>query len=68
MRSILYEFFPDGLYCWVKCASVCVSFYRDIIYALAQRLHLPLQVCLRELLATVHPDTGSVATTAPADA
>ena len=24
MRSILYEFFPDGLYCWVKCASVCI--------------------------------------------
>src|SRR5688572_26892979 len=24
MRSILYEFFPDGLYCWVKCPSACM--------------------------------------------
>jgi hypothetical protein len=24
MRSILCEFFPDGLYCWVKCASACI--------------------------------------------
>ena len=24
MRSILYEFFPDGLYGWVKYASACI--------------------------------------------
>jgi hypothetical protein len=29
MRAILYEFFPDGLYCWVKCASVCILLPRQ---------------------------------------
>jgi hypothetical protein len=24
MRAILCEFFPDGLYCWVKCASAYI--------------------------------------------
>src|SRR5215203_2781554 len=47
---------------------LCVSFCRDNIHAPAQRLHLPLQVCRRELLATAHPEAGSVATTAPAGA
>ena len=35
-----------------------VSFCRDNIHALAQRLHLPLQVCRRELLATAHPEAN----------
>jgi hypothetical protein len=45
---------------------LCVSFCRDNIHAPAQRLHLPLQVCRRELLATAHAEAESVATTAPA--
>jgi hypothetical protein len=24
LRSIRYEYFPDGLYCWVRCASACI--------------------------------------------
>jgi hypothetical protein len=45
-----------------------VSFCRDIIHAPAPRLHLSLQLCRRELLATAHPEAESVATTAPASA
>ena len=45
-----------------------VSFCRGNIDVFGQRLRLPLQVSLRELLATAHPEAGSVATTAPADA
>src|SRR5918994_2058216 len=41
---------------------------RDNIDALGKRLHLPLQVCRRELLATAYADTRSVATMAPAGA
>src|ERR687890_2639005 len=36
-----------------------VSFCRSNSDALGQRLHLPLQVCLRELLAPAHPEAGS---------
>jgi hypothetical protein len=41
-----------------------MSFCRGIIHAPAQRLHLPLQVCRRELLSTAFAEAGSVATTA----
>jgi hypothetical protein len=45
-----------------------VSFCRGNTDALGKRLHLPLQVCRRELLATAYADTRSVATMAPAGA
>ncbi len=45
-----------------------MSFCRGNIDALGKRLHLPLQVCRRELLATVYADTRSVATIVPAGA
>ena len=41
------------------------AFCRGNIDAPAKRQHLPLRVCRRELLATAHPDTESVATSAP---
>jgi hypothetical protein len=45
-----------------------MSFCQGIIHAPAQRLHLPLQGCRRQLLPTVYADTRSVATMAPAGA
>ena len=42
-----------------------IYFCRDHIHTPAQRLHLALRVCRRELLAMAHPDTESVATSAP---
>src|SRR5687767_13122443 len=45
-----------------------VSLCRGNIDVFDQRLHLPLQGCRRELLATAYADTQSVATTASAGA
>ena len=45
-----------------------VSSCRGNIDVFGQRLHLPLQVRRRELLATVYADTRSVATMAPTGA
>ena len=45
-----------------------VSFSRNDTETLGQRLHLPLQGCRRELLATAYADMRSAATMAPASA
>jgi hypothetical protein len=45
-----------------------VSLCRGNMHAPAQPLHLPLQVCRRELGATAHPGAKSIATTPPASA
>jgi hypothetical protein len=46
MRAILCEFFPDGLYCWVKCASACILPARTISMHVARNYIYPYRwVC-----------------------
>jgi hypothetical protein len=67
MRSILYEFFPDGLYCWVKCASALILLPGQHPRTCSATTSIPTGVSAGAARNGA-PEAGSVATMAPAEA
>src|SRR5215218_10202207 len=65
MRSILYGFFPDGLYCWVKCASACILLPGQYPCTCPATTSTPTGVSAGAARNTAHPEAESVATIAP---
>jgi hypothetical protein len=68
MRSILYKFFPDRLYGWVKCASACILLPGQYPCTCPATVSTPTGVSAGAARNTAHPEAESVATTVPAGA